>query len=222
MKAKLPQALWAEFEPIGDQPSVAAAQAAFGNAKLKPIYKFDKATRILSLDADFLQEGANALAHARDFAAGRRVMKVTDQMNRLYAVESVFTITGNHTYAADSLGQTGGVYNIGVAVSDNDGNSLNFTNSATVIRPPIVAYPNTVETSPSGTLTNALLCVFTEPDVTDLPTEFSAAIDWQNGTGLQPATITKGNGLFEVSASQTNLTPGDYTFNFAPLNKFFN
>ena len=47
----------------------------------------------------------------------------------------VFTITAGHTYATDSLDETGGVYHISVAVADTDGSSLTFTPSVEVVRP---------------------------------------------------------------------------------------
>lgn len=80
---KFPKATWAEYDAIGRSPDGGA------------LYHFDKAARVVSLDADFLQEGPHALAYARDFAKARKVAKVTDPMNRLYVVESAFTITGS-------------------------------------------------------------------------------------------------------------------------------
>ncbi len=93
LKRKLPNAIWAEYEPVRDEPPAEAAQAAFGRA-VKPLYRFAKAKRILSLDCDFLHAEAGSLAHARAFAQGRRVEKAGDPMNRLYVVESAFTLTG--------------------------------------------------------------------------------------------------------------------------------
>jgi MoCo/4Fe-4S cofactor protein with predicted Tat translocation signal len=82
---KFPKAVWAEYDAIGRAPDAGT------------LYHFDRATRVLSLDADFLQEGPHALAHARDFAKARRVTSKEDaeKMNRLYVVESAFTITGS-------------------------------------------------------------------------------------------------------------------------------
>src|SRR5688572_1232151 len=57
LRAKFPRALWAEFEPVSDEPPVAAAQSSFGSA-VKPLYNFAKAKRILSIDGDFLQSEA--------------------------------------------------------------------------------------------------------------------------------------------------------------------
>ena len=94
LKKKFPEAIWTEYEPVSDEPPVAAAQAAFGKS-VKPVYQFAKAKRILSVDADFFHSEAGSLQFARDFAKGRRVTKPSDPMNRLYAVESTFTLVGS-------------------------------------------------------------------------------------------------------------------------------
>ena len=94
LKQKFPRAIWAEYEPVQDEPPVQAALASFGQS-VKPLYRFAKAKRILSLDADFFHAEAGSLYYARDFAKGRRVVKQDDPMNRLYVVESAFTLTGS-------------------------------------------------------------------------------------------------------------------------------
>jgi molybdopterin-containing oxidoreductase family iron-sulfur binding subunit len=96
LKKQFPHAIWAEYEPVQDEPPAEAAAASFGK-NVKPVYRFAKASRIVSLDADFLQSESGSLYYARDFANGRRVSsaKEADRMNRLYVVESGFTITGS-------------------------------------------------------------------------------------------------------------------------------
>jgi len=89
-----PRAIWAEYEPVQDEPPLAAAQAAFGR-NVKPVYRFAKARRILSLDADFFHAEAGSLYYAREFAQGRRVRTKDDDMNRLYVAESGFSLTGS-------------------------------------------------------------------------------------------------------------------------------
>ncbi|ATC62879.1 hydrogenase [Nibricoccus aquaticus] len=93
LKAKFPKAIWAEYEPVNDTPPLAAAQAAFGK-NVQPLYQFAKAKRIVSLDADFFHSEAASLYYAREFSKGRKVTSVKDEMNRLYVVESGFTLTG--------------------------------------------------------------------------------------------------------------------------------
>jgi molybdopterin-containing oxidoreductase family iron-sulfur binding subunit len=94
LRAKFPHALWAEYEPLADEPPLEAAQAVFGQG-VKPVYRFAKASRIVSIDADFFHAEAGGLYYARDFAKGRRVTSKDDSMNRLYVAESAFTLTGS-------------------------------------------------------------------------------------------------------------------------------
>ncbi len=93
LREKYPQAVWAEYEPVQDEPPVEAAQACFGQP-VKPLYRFAQARCILSLDADFLGAEAGSPLYAREFAQGRRVTQPTDPMNRLYVAESAFSLTG--------------------------------------------------------------------------------------------------------------------------------
>jgi len=96
LKRKFPRAIWAEYEPVADEPPAAAARAAFGR-NVKPLYRFAQARRIVALDADFLHAESGSLYYARDFAKGRRVTSKEDaeKMNRLYVAESGFTLTGS-------------------------------------------------------------------------------------------------------------------------------
>ena len=94
LKAKFPAAVWAEYEPVTDEPPVEASRAVFGRA-LRPIYRLGSAKRIVSLDADFLSAESGYLYYAREFARGRRVKGKDDSMNRLYVAESSFTLTGS-------------------------------------------------------------------------------------------------------------------------------
>lgn len=94
LKQRLPQAVWAEFDAVNDTPPAEAAQVVFGQS-VKPRYHFEKAKRILSIDADFFHAESGAVGYTRDFATGRKVVKKDDPMNRLYTVESTFTLTGS-------------------------------------------------------------------------------------------------------------------------------
>ncbi|TVR53952.1 MAG: 4Fe-4S dicluster domain-containing protein [Puniceicoccaceae bacterium] len=93
LRRRFPEAIWAEYEPLGDSASVEAASALAGR-RARPLFRYGRATRILSLDSDFLQTEPGALAATRGFSEGRRVKSAEDSMNRLYAIESVLTVTG--------------------------------------------------------------------------------------------------------------------------------
>lgn len=88
-----PKARWVVYESVSDENIRAGIRAATGG-DYHPVYAFDKAKVILSLDSDFLMTEADAVANARAFADGRRVTDGKSLMNRLYAVESNFTVTG--------------------------------------------------------------------------------------------------------------------------------
>jgi molybdopterin-containing oxidoreductase family iron-sulfur binding subunit len=90
---RFPQAKWIEYEPISEDEALAGAELAFGRA-VRPIYHFDKADAILSLDSDFLALDSQTVGYTKDFAARRRVASEKDTMNRLYIVESQFSVTG--------------------------------------------------------------------------------------------------------------------------------
>ena len=87
---KYPKSQWFTYDAIDSGIHQRAATQAFGQP-VKPVFNFDKAKVILSLDCDFLGGEDDAHNHIRKFAAGR---KAGDGMSRLYAVESLFTLTG--------------------------------------------------------------------------------------------------------------------------------
>src|SRR5581483_3265853 len=89
MKAKLPQASWHVYEPIDTTEARLGAGQAFG-ARLAVRYRFEKADRILALDSDFLGLDPDQVAYSRAFAERRKAQP----MNRLYAVESTYSVTG--------------------------------------------------------------------------------------------------------------------------------
>jgi len=77
---------------IHDPAGPNGQRAVLGNAV--PVYRFDRAERILSLDSDFLSDEPGSVRYARDFADRRKVRDGHLEMSRLYVVESTPTITG--------------------------------------------------------------------------------------------------------------------------------
>jgi MoCo/4Fe-4S cofactor protein with predicted Tat translocation signal len=97
--APLPDARWIQYESIARDAARTAARLAFGR-ELESRYRLDRATTVLSLDADFLSSGRGSLRYARDFAESRRRGE-----NRLYAVEPSPANTGaaaDHRLAVDA------------------------------------------------------------------------------------------------------------------------
>ncbi len=92
-KRKFPKAKWIAYEPVGDENVFQGIRIASGKS-LRPVYHYDKAKVILSLDSDFLYGESENITASRGYADGRRLHSEVDEMNRLYVVESGFSITG--------------------------------------------------------------------------------------------------------------------------------
>ncbi|HEV2201663.1 MAG TPA: TAT-variant-translocated molybdopterin oxidoreductase [Bryobacteraceae bacterium] len=92
---KFPKAKWAEYDPISRDNELDGTAMAFG----QPLYvhpHFDQASVIVALDFDFLGLDSPSPFMTKLFSKGRRIESEEDldKMNRLYAVESQFSITG--------------------------------------------------------------------------------------------------------------------------------
>ncbi len=90
---KFPQAKWYSYDPVDADIHQRAAGAAVGRS-VRPYFKFDEASIIVSLDCDFIGSEEDNRRYITGYAKGRRVEKPTDQMNRLYVIEALMSITG--------------------------------------------------------------------------------------------------------------------------------
>ncbi len=91
--AEFPAAKWHQYAPVSRFAEREGVRLLYGEY-LTTYYKFDQASVIVSLDADFLCSGRAGVRYAHDFADKRRIAGADSAMNRLYAVESMATITG--------------------------------------------------------------------------------------------------------------------------------
>jgi molybdopterin-containing oxidoreductase family iron-sulfur binding subunit len=112
VKARFPNSIWHEHEPIDDASIQKGFRLAFGDLgpPMRAIPRFDAAKRILALDSDFLGLESPGAGFSRAFANQRRdpalqalvagqslAEKATapaDAVNRLYVVESAYSSTG--------------------------------------------------------------------------------------------------------------------------------
>ena len=95
-KRNSPRPSGTNTKPVSDDNVREGTLAAFGQHVL-PVLELADAKVIVSLDADLFGGGSPlAIKYARDFAAGRRLHdeKTQTEMNRLYVIESLHTITG--------------------------------------------------------------------------------------------------------------------------------
>jgi len=92
LQNKAPNTRVYSYAPGASANSAAGADLV-GMTGKQPLHHFRKASVVVSLDSDFLGVRGSTAAQG-DFSAARRVSLPTDEMNRLYCVESVFSLTG--------------------------------------------------------------------------------------------------------------------------------
>jgi MoCo/4Fe-4S cofactor protein with predicted Tat translocation signal len=90
---ELPEARWHQYEPVNLDNVREGARLAFGQ-HVAPLYHFERAGVVISLDSDFLTNLPGSVRYAGDFAARRRPDDPDAPMSRLYVIESTPTITG--------------------------------------------------------------------------------------------------------------------------------
>lgn len=88
-----PQANWYSFEPIDYNEVLSGTEIAFGQ-RLLPRVRLQQCDCLVLLDADCLGIDIDNLSHARSFAQRRQLGPGGHHFNRLYVVESTYTITG--------------------------------------------------------------------------------------------------------------------------------
>ncbi|MCA9303269.1 MAG: TAT-variant-translocated molybdopterin oxidoreductase [Phycisphaerales bacterium] len=88
IKKRWPRAQWTAWSPAESFGMVNGTKLATGGKAQWVSYNFAGAKTVVSIGGDFMSEGPNALRHARDFAATRRVTHAGDEMSRLYVAES--------------------------------------------------------------------------------------------------------------------------------------
>jgi MoCo/4Fe-4S cofactor protein with predicted Tat translocation signal len=112
LRARYPRLQWATYDAVSDESRLAGLRHATGR-DLDLMLRLDRASVILALDADPLLTDPEMIRHARGFADGRRagahsasssldlarddperVEGSGQAMNRLYAVEGVYSLTG--------------------------------------------------------------------------------------------------------------------------------
>ena len=83
----MPQAKWHQYDSAVADNGREGRRRALGSYQ-DPVFRFDQADVVLSLDRDFMGSGEGYLRYARDFAARRKVRTGSARMNRLYVAEA--------------------------------------------------------------------------------------------------------------------------------------
>lgn len=93
--SKFSNATWVTYEPFGEDKVLEGSRIAFGS-RLRPHYNFENADVIVSLNDDFMASThPNSVEYAKQVSARRKVTNTNGEMNRIYAVEDSFSLTGS-------------------------------------------------------------------------------------------------------------------------------
>jgi PKD repeat protein len=147
---------------------------------------------------------SNPNATASDFSAEISWGDGTQSAGAVTGSNGQFQVTGSHIYATD------GNYAVQVTVTDQYGDTLTTTGAVYVVRDPLAEYGNTVESTAGVSLNNVLLGVFTDPDAGDQSGEYTATINWGDGTAPTVGRVVGSDGLFEVLGSHTYANAGEF------------
>jgi molybdopterin-containing oxidoreductase family iron-sulfur binding subunit len=93
LRTRFPKLQWATYDAVSDENRLAGLRQATGR-DVDLMLRLDRAAVVLALDADPLLTDPEMIRHARGFADGRRAGASGGAMNRLYAVEGVYSLTG--------------------------------------------------------------------------------------------------------------------------------
>jgi anaerobic selenocysteine-containing dehydrogenase len=91
---KYPSARVHTYAAVHSWNALEGSRIAFGGRTVHAEAEYGEAKAILAIDSDFLHSETGALRAARSFADGRRLRQGDFAMNRLYVVESTFSLTG--------------------------------------------------------------------------------------------------------------------------------
>jgi molybdopterin-containing oxidoreductase family iron-sulfur binding subunit len=133
--AQFPDAKWHQYEPCSGDSVREGTRLAFGKP-VNPVYHFDRADVIVSLDSDFLSSGRGHVRYAREFSSRRAIEGTSSALNRLYVIESMPTNTGamaDHRLPlkAAKVGAFARALAAAIGVSlSRDGNALNGQEAA--------------------------------------------------------------------------------------------
>ena len=122
-----------------------------------------------------------------------------------------FDVSGSHTYTQDSFDQPGGVYQVTVSITNDDGLNLTKTMPVEVVRPELPLSVANVDIGASHSVSNVQIATFTDSSISDAAGEFTAQVDWGDGNTSSGTIQELSPGLFEVLGSHTYAAAGWYT-----------
>jgi hypothetical protein len=116
-----------------------------------------------------------------------------------------YLVTGKHRYA------WAGSYQITVQVQDGSSSPLTLHGRAEVTDAPLRAVPKAVLVPQGETAVNVAVAAITDTGGVGPLQNYSAWINWGDGTPVAPGTVTRSAGTLVVTGSHTFATPGRFS-----------
>jgi hypothetical protein len=116
-----------------------------------------------------------------------------------------FTVSGQHTYADE------GSFTFTVTVTETGAGGLSASSmgTATVSEADVLSGSPVSFAAQSSVPFTGVVAVFTDANTANVPSDFTATIDWGDGN-TTPGTVSGGGGTFTVSGTHTYATSGAF------------
>lgn len=187
----------AGYEP-GDLPGLDVAGDGRGSGTLTGSFTilqavYDSTGAVLCFDATFVQHSNGNLP------------TLTGEI-KYNVPTNVFTVSGTHTYADH------GSYAVTATLADDPPGTAQATaaGTANVARALVLSTPNTTLTASEGAAFSGNVALLTVPGSNDPAAEYSAVIDWGDGT-TSAGTVTGESGNYTVAGEHIYAEEGAYT-----------
>ena len=115
-----------------------------------------------------------------------------------------FSVLGTHTYSEESTEA------IHVTVAANSGQSITLASSATVADAPLAAAGASLKVARNDSMA-VTVATFTDAGGAEAATNYTARIDWGDGSATSTGTISSSGSGFSISGSHAYQKPGRHT-----------
>jgi len=115
-----------------------------------------------------------------------------------------FNVVGSHAYAEE------GTYAAQITVTDIGGSVGGANTNVNVLDAPLSASGTTINATEGALLSNAVMAIFTDANPNGVAGDFTATINWGDGTLSAAVVSTNGTGGFNVSGNHVYADEGTY------------
>jgi hypothetical protein len=195
-----------KIKDVGGATATASSTAKVADATLTPTAVTITPAEGLSFNGTVATfTDANPSATLSDFSATIDWGDKTTSTGTIAAGTSGgFTVSGTHTYTEE------GTNAVKVTIKDVGGATTTANSTANVADAALTATGATLPAS-QGTVTNVTVATFTDANPNGTLSDFTATINWGDGTAASAGTITQSGSTFTVTGSHTFTTSAQFT-----------